>query len=276
MDTTNKAKINEQTETVSADPQVLYTGIGTDQIQKDTAPTAASAHTYVNQKSAIATLDGANMGKSIAAAAKRMHEKSSQAPKDSPLLNSLIKKVVKEQDAKTETMRWEHLVNMHSQINAYLYNLTSISAFMRNKILLAEVADKEKLLRLTKVLASDMGEIQKRTMANSEQYPIKTGEITDDQDMLMAIGIYEVYNQILLDIVNNLMPISDQVMEMFTVAERIIVEKEKLILTSQSDQAQADLVDPAVISDVPVKEVVAETVTEAVAQTYEAPVASAP
>lgn len=276
MDTTNKAKINEQTETVSADPQVLYTGIGTDQIQKDTAPTAASAHTYVNQKSAIATLDGANMGKSIAAAAKRMHEKSSQAPKASPLLNSLIKKVVKEQDAKAETMRWEHLVNMHSQINAYLYNLTSISAFMRNKILLAEVAEKEKLLRLTKVLASDMGEIQKRTMANSEQYPIKTGEITDDQDMLMAIGIYEVYNQILLDIVNNLMPISDQVMEMFTVAERIIVEKEKLILASQSDQAQADLVDPAVISDVPVKEVVAETVTEAVAQTYEAPVASAP
>ena len=206
----------------------------------------------------------------IAAAARRLHKNAQNQPKASPLMNMLIKRVVKEQDNKSNTMRWEHLVNMHSQIGEYLLNLTTIASFMRNKTLIAHIEDKELLLRLVKILAKDMVEIQKRAMANAEQYPIKSGEITDDEDMLKAIGIYEVYNQILLDIVNVVMPISNQVMEIFTVAERIIVEKEAIILAQQEATAAAALVDPTVISDVAVKEVVVEeTVTEVAASIAE-------
>lgn len=276
MNQNSNEQIVEQAETISANAdvsgaQVSVTGIGTDQIQKNELTEMSVAEVYKNQKAITKNAQEAVTDSAIAGVAKRMHEKSQKKAQASTLLNSLIKKVVKEQDAKSDSMRWEHLVNMHNQIGAYLLNLTSLAAFMRNKVLLNEVTDKPLMLRLVSALARDMATVQKRANANANEYPIKSGEIVSDEDMLKAIGIYEVYNQILIDIAENLMPISNQVFEMFTLAEHAVIAKEAIILAEQA----AGLTDPKVISDVQAHAPTEEVPTEMAPVAEEVPAAPA-
>lgn len=164
-------------------------------------------------------------------AAQRSFDKAMKRPKASPLLNSLIGNVVKETKQKNDGMRWEQLTSFHNQLAMYLYSTSMISDFMRNEPLCSLVADKAHLLKLTMGLIKDLDIVNKRMKANREQYSAKNGAVVSDEDHFLAFGIYDEYISIQLDIVNSLMPVSDEIMEIFTVAEKLLIslqEKAKL------------------------------------------------
>lgn len=195
---------------------------------------------------------------SLAKAAKLAQEerKNKHQASGVPLMTkALINRVVKEQKAKQENMHWEQLVGLHNQVVSYMYSVTTLQAFLRNPILMRHVQQKDRLLEIIKVLTKDIRDIHTRAMACAAMYPKKSGEIIDDEEMLKAIGIYETYGQILIDITDVVMPQSNEAMEIITVAERIVKDIEDRILADQaaaaaSEQAVSDLVNPEVISDI--------------------------
>lgn len=205
---------------------------------EDISPTALVANAHMPTESDVTHIRQ-RQGASIADVAARMTRQHRSKGKGSDLLLKLCDRVISEQTEKNDSLRWENLVSMHNQIGQYLANASLITHFIRNRTLMRCVGDKPRLERLVIALARDLVTIKKRTMANADAYPIKSGVVSDDQ-MIQAIGIYENYEAILLDLVDVVLPNYHEAMEIITLAERTVLDLEAAIKQEEADKKEAE------------------------------------